>query len=184
VKFKDTKYGDLSGQDYKGDISVIGMQLTSLEGAPKTVNGYFYCSENMLFSLKGAPKNITSNFDCSKNKLKTLEDGPEEVKSFYFCNYNKLISLKGIAKRVGGLFCMGNNIKTFQYFPDVINGPFNCQNNAKLTQEDIYELLKYDIRDEIIIPKKLKMITKEDYKLYKKIGWSKFIKLKKITDNI
>jgi len=41
MKFKDTKYGDLSGQDYKGDIDVIGMNLTSLEGAPKSVNGYF-----------------------------------------------------------------------------------------------------------------------------------------------
>jgi len=34
MKFKDTKYGDLNGQDYKGDISVTGMNLTSLEGAP------------------------------------------------------------------------------------------------------------------------------------------------------
>jgi len=34
MKFKDTKYGDLNGQDYKGDIDVIGMNLTSLGGAP------------------------------------------------------------------------------------------------------------------------------------------------------
>jgi len=32
MKFKDTKYGDLTGQTY--DINISDMELTTLEGAP------------------------------------------------------------------------------------------------------------------------------------------------------
>ncbi len=33
MKFKDTQlYGDLTGQNYKGDIDVSNMKLTSIEG--------------------------------------------------------------------------------------------------------------------------------------------------------
>jgi len=46
MKFKDTKYGDLTGQNYKGNIIVRNMKLTSLEGAPQTVEGSFDCSSN------------------------------------------------------------------------------------------------------------------------------------------
>jgi len=60
MKFKDTKYGDLTGQTYKGDINVTNMKLTTLEGAPQTVGGYFYCSNNKLTSLEGAPQKVGS----------------------------------------------------------------------------------------------------------------------------
>jgi len=32
MKFRDTKYGDLTGQTYEGDIDVSELSLTSLEG--------------------------------------------------------------------------------------------------------------------------------------------------------
>ena len=48
MKFKDTKYGDLTGQVYHGDIDVDEMELTSLEGAPKEVTGHFECYGNEL----------------------------------------------------------------------------------------------------------------------------------------
>ena len=38
MKFLDTKYGDLTGQTYS-DIEVSDSGITSLEGAPKIVNG-------------------------------------------------------------------------------------------------------------------------------------------------
>jgi len=47
MKFKDTKYGDLTGQTYKGNIDVKRMNLTSLEGAPKSVKGDFSCSNSI-----------------------------------------------------------------------------------------------------------------------------------------
>ena len=39
MKFKDTKYGDLTGQTYNGDINVSEQNLTSLEGALKLLQG-------------------------------------------------------------------------------------------------------------------------------------------------
>ena len=48
MKFKDTKYGDLTGTTYKGNINVSFSNLTSLEGAPKFVIGHFHCNNNKL----------------------------------------------------------------------------------------------------------------------------------------
>ena len=46
MKFKDTKYGDLTGQTYEGSVNVKGQKLSSLEGAPKEVTGAFNCESN------------------------------------------------------------------------------------------------------------------------------------------
>jgi hypothetical protein len=48
MKFKDTKYGDLSGQHYVGDIEVDNRGLTSLEGAQ---NQYLVTSTALLTNL-------------------------------------------------------------------------------------------------------------------------------------
>ena len=44
--------------------------LTSLDGAPKTVGSDFYCDNNKLTSLVGAPKTVGGSFDCSDNPVK------------------------------------------------------------------------------------------------------------------
>ena len=41
-----------------GNFYCAHNQLTSLDGAPHTVDGYFNCYNNPLISLKGAPKSI------------------------------------------------------------------------------------------------------------------------------
>jgi len=145
MKFSDTKYGDLTGQTYKGDIDVKGMNLTSLEGTPKSVIGSFWCYSNpKLTSLKGAPENVSGNFSCSDNP--------------------QLISLEGAPKSVGG--------------------NFYCHTDPKLTQSEIDKLVKCDIKGKINVPKGLKAPTKEDYKLYKKLGDRKYWKLKKLKDSL
>ena len=67
MKFKDTKYGDLTGKFYRGDIDVSGLGLTSLEGAPKGVEWDFMCSYNQLTTLKGIPIKVGGNFVCFNN---------------------------------------------------------------------------------------------------------------------
>jgi len=47
-------------------------KLTSLEGAPSSVDGYFYCFDNKLTSLEGAPSSVGGDFDCYQNQLTTL----------------------------------------------------------------------------------------------------------------
>ena len=77
MKFKDTEYGDLTGQHYDGDINVSHNKLTSLEGAPKSVLGYFYCSNNNLKSLEGGPEEVGGVFFCYNNELENLLYAPK-----------------------------------------------------------------------------------------------------------
>ena len=42
MKFKDTKYGDLTDRVYSNKIDCRDKRLTSLEGAPQKVSGDFY----------------------------------------------------------------------------------------------------------------------------------------------
>ena len=159
MKFKDTKYGDLTGQTYDGDISVAYKKLTSLEGAPEIVNGNFDCSYNKLTSLKYTPYKVDGYFNCSRNQLTSLEDGPETVEGFFDCSRNQLISLKGA--------------------PEEVKGFFYCSDNP-LTQSEVDKLVKIHIKGKIKLPDGLIAPTKNDYRLYKKLGDKKYFKLKEL----
>ena len=50
--------------------------LTTLEGCPKTVDGYFYCHRNKLTSLKGSPERVSGEYYCSNNKLRDFSGIP------------------------------------------------------------------------------------------------------------
>jgi len=132
MKFKDTNYGDLSGQTYEGNINIFEMKLTSLEGAPKIVNGYFDCSNNKLTSLKFAPGKVSGNCYCHDNELTTLEGAPKEIGGFFNCEGNKLTSLEGIPKELGGIvYCKYNPNKHLSIEWEL------RQKNPNLTEEDI-----------------------------------------------
>ena len=105
--FKDTRYGDLTGQVYEGNIYVYKRDLDSLEGSPKEVDGNFFCGFNNLHSLKGSPKIVKGLFSCHTNNLTSLEDSPKEVYGNFDCSNNqKLESLEGAPKIVeGGFYC-------------------------------------------------------------------------------
>ena len=80
-------------------------EITSLEGAPKEVNGSFDCSRcESLESLNGAPETVKEWFDCSGcSELTSLKGAPKVVKQDFCCgNCPKLSSLDGIGK-VGGI---------------------------------------------------------------------------------
>ena len=61
--------------------------LTSIEGAPKEVKGYFNCSFcNKLTSLDGSPEWVWGNFHCSRcPKLKSLKGGPKSIQGSLYC---------------------------------------------------------------------------------------------------
>ena len=84
-------------------------KLTSLEGAPRKVGGDFACNDNKLTSLKGAPSEVGGNFDCSGNKLTSLVGAPEEVGVYFWCSHNKLTSLIGAPEEIGGYFYCNDN---------------------------------------------------------------------------
>jgi len=160
MKFKDTKYGDLTGSTYDGNIDVSKTNITSLEGAPKIVNGSFYCHNTKLTSLEGAPNTVNGKFWCYITDITSLEGAPKTVQGFY-CHNTKLTSLEGA--------------------PKIIKGSFWCY-GTKISQDDVWTLLDLDISGEIKVPKGLKTITKDDYTLYNRLhkNLKKFIKIKEL----
>jgi len=164
MKFSDTKYGDLAGQTYNGDIDVSSTKITSLTGAPKSVSGNFYCSGNNLTSLKGAPTTVGGDFTCYNNpKLTSLKGAPKNVENNFTCSNNpKLTSLDGA--------------------PESIGGNFYGSSNPKLTQNEIYKLLDTDIKDKMVVPYDLTAPTPDDYKLYNRLhkDMKKFLKIKEL----
>ena len=98
----------------KGDLDLSNMNLTKLPDILKdiTVGGNFYCGNNNLTSLEGAPKSVGASFACSNNKLTSLQCDHITVGGDFYCSFNKLTSLAGAPKSVGGDFiCHSNNVK-------------------------------------------------------------------------
>ena len=64
-----------------------GCNITSFEGAPKEVGGYFDCSYcKNITTFEGAPKKVDKSFDCSDcDSLKSLEGAPKKVGGDFFC---------------------------------------------------------------------------------------------------
>ena len=123
----------------------------------------FWCSTNKLTSLDGAPKIVKGYFYCYDNKLTSLKYGPKEVNGFFSCSYNNLTSLEGA--------------------PEIVQGSFYCQINP-LSQSEVDKLIKVDTKGEIIVPDRLTPPTKNDYRLYKKLGDKKYFKLKELKDKL
>ena len=96
MKFKDTKYGDLEGQIYNGDINVSSQHLTSLEGSPRIVIGNFYCSRNNIESLKYGPEEIHGDFRCLSNKITNLDYIPKVIKGYFNCVNNNILRIDNI----------------------------------------------------------------------------------------
>ena len=87
-------------------------KLTSLVGAPSSVDGDFNCNNNKLTSLAGAPSSVGGGFSCYRNKLTSLVGAPSSVGGYFHCGSNNLTSLDGAPRSVGKDFwCMGNATK-------------------------------------------------------------------------
>lgn len=136
MKFKDTKYGDLTNEIFNKNIYYNRRGLKSLEGCPKEVNGFFNCSNNNITSLKWSSNKIDGDFNCNGNKLKNLKYSPEIVNGSFDCGNNKLTSLEGSPEIIGENFiCYRNNLKSLKGSPKEVKGNFLCGNNKLETLE-------------------------------------------------
>lgn len=80
-------------------------QLTSLEGAPKSVKGGFDCSYcTSLKSLSGAPSEVSNFFDCSGcHQLTSLEGAPDKIGGDFCCTYCPIENYSALEKmEIGG----------------------------------------------------------------------------------
>ena len=138
--FKGVRFGKVS------EHFVCGYnQLTTLEGAPKTVGGYFECENNELTSLVGAPQTVGGDFDCHDNELTTLEGAPQTVSGYFDCHDNNLTTLEGAPQSVGKSFlCGGNQLTSLVGAPQTVYDDFYCGNNpvSETTLENIFALMR------------------------------------------
>ncbi|GAB5389310.1 MAG: hypothetical protein Alpg2KO_22780 [Alphaproteobacteria bacterium] len=91
---------DLSMLEVKGNLTLKGLGLTTLEGAPYRVHGKCDVSNNKLTSLEGAPQQV-GRFDCSNNRLTSLKGGPKQCGSLYRCTKNNLQNLAHLPDTMG-----------------------------------------------------------------------------------
>lgn len=68
------------------------MLLTSLEGAPQSVDGDFSCNDNHLTSLEGAPQYVGGSFYCFNNQLTSLKGAPQSIGLGFSCVNNPKLS--------------------------------------------------------------------------------------------
>ena len=144
MRFKDTKYGDLSGQTYEGDIDVSMHSLTSLEGAPKKVIGKFDCSSNKLTSLEYGPEIVTGVFECSNCNLESFMFSPKYIGDTLSASFNYIKSLKGLPEVINGSLLIERiGIESFdEYFPKKIAGTLNCNDNSLKSLEGVGHIEK------------------------------------------
>ena len=118
--------------------------LTSLDGAPQSVDGNFYCDNNYLTSLEGAPESIEGSFYCSYNSLTSLKGSPQSVKGSFFCSNNSLTSLEGAPQSVGeNLYCPFNPISA-----GTINGVVMMMSYKGITLEQAVSDLWNETQEE------------------------------------
>ncbi len=70
MKFKDTKYGDLTGKTYYEDIKIMKLNIKTLKGSPKIATGSFNCNNNEITSLKNSPKRVDGWFDMEDDNVR------------------------------------------------------------------------------------------------------------------
>lgn len=87
VKLKEITNGMFVFGTIYGCVDFEGTQISSLEGSPREVQGFFDCSYcPNLKSLEGAPDFIRDSFYCTGNqKLKSLKGGPKHVGESLYC---------------------------------------------------------------------------------------------------
>ena len=138
-------------------------QLTSLDGAPKTVKGNFFCRSNQITSLEGAPQTVGGSFSCSSNQLTSLVDAPQTVGGYFGCSFNQLTSLDGAPQTVGeGFFCGSNPVSE-----RTLESIFNLMKNGKSYQQALEEhWSEMDSEDRSLMYKDHSSLTPEEIRRY------------------
>lgn len=87
IKLKEITNGLFVFGTIQGCVDLEGTQISSLEGSPREVQGFFDCSRcQYLTSLEGAPDFVRDSFYCTNNpKLKSLKGGPKHVGDGFLC---------------------------------------------------------------------------------------------------
>ena len=98
----ETNYKDYIGEyiNVKENVDLESLNLTKLPIRFGTVGGNFYCGDNKLTSLEGAPKVVDGAFCCNDNYyLTSIKGAPTEIgKNFIIWNPNITLTKDEILK--------------------------------------------------------------------------------------
>ena len=102
---------------FRGNLNLSDMGLTELPDlSAVTVTGSFYCSANQLTSLQGAPRSVGGRFVCYKNQLTSLQGAPQSVGGHFVCRVNQLLtSVQGAPQKIGGNFICDDDLLRQEY---------------------------------------------------------------------
>ena len=122
MKFSDTKYGDLTGQDVtiSSHVNIAERGIDDLTGSPEILRGNFFCNKNNITSLKNAPKEIYGNTYFGYNKLTSLEGNLETVNGVFQISFNPLKTFKGNLRKVTGIL-MARGLSEFRSKEEIDN---------------------------------------------------------------
>ena len=76
--------------DVDGDANLFKMNLTKIPVKFGVVTRDFLCDHNQLTSLEGSPVEVGGFFACAHNQLTSLIGCPEEVRVGFYCNHNPI----------------------------------------------------------------------------------------------
>jgi hypothetical protein len=124
---KTDEIGDYTGKHYEGNFNCQLRRLDSLEGAPKSVSGNFYCFSNSnLETLEGGPEYVGGHFNCHSNELESMKGAPVFVGGHFNCiNNNNLESLEGLPQYIGGHFQFDEDLKKGENLYIIANALLN-----------------------------------------------------------
>ncbi len=155
---KGVKFGNVSAGFY-----CSYNKLTSLEGAPRKVEGNFWCYENKITSLEGAPGKVSGDFYCHKNDLTSLEGAPGKVSGDFYCHKNDLTSLVGAPQKIGGVFRFSSGVEAPEFFiPGDQWGPAGWLQALKTIDDPKAKALVLTLLDPKPLLAKLKGDLKQD----------------------
>jgi hypothetical protein len=156
--FKGVAFGHVSGT-----FDCQGNRLTSLVGAPQTVNGYFDCGNNQLTSLVGAPQTVNGYFYCNNNQLTDLVGAPQTVNGSFYCYHNQLTDLEGAPQTVGENFNCDNNPVS----EETLSSIFALMQKGKSYQQALEEYWpNMDDEDRVLMYKDHSFLTPEEIRRY------------------
>jgi len=130
---QDGKYYNLFEQPdgfvYNGDIYIPHgtKELPNLSHI--VLNGSFECSGNKITSLNGSPKCVTGYFSVCDTLITSLEGMPEKIgENVDLVSNHRLKSLKGIAQSIEGNLNLSDcpELKEFDALPQEISGKIIC----------------------------------------------------------
>ena len=131
MKFKETKYGNLSNTIHSGDIILNKLyQVDSLEGMPTRVFGSVLFDEVGIESLEYSPKVVSGDFNVIYSSLRDLKYCPSATN--YNFKGNILHTMKGVPNQVNTLDVSNNLIVDLDGAPELVSNTIDLSNNPLL----------------------------------------------------